>query len=110
MLSNENRAKQFLPFDALTGFSDAIREKDREEEKENRKELSEEELEEISNILQIIDREDEVLINYYNGIRYERVKGKVKYIDNMKKSIIVNSNNTDYITIKFYNIDNIKIL
>jgi hypothetical protein len=38
MLSNIDRAKQFLPFDALTGFSAAI--KERAEIKEERIELS----------------------------------------------------------------------
>ena len=41
-----SRAKQFLPFDALKGFSEALREK--EIEYEERKELSEESLVELN--------------------------------------------------------------
>jgi len=37
-----NRAKQFLPFDALKGFQEALREKEREFEE--KRELSEESL------------------------------------------------------------------
>ena len=50
-ISRENRARQFLPFDALKGLQEALREK--EIELDERKELSEESIEELSNNLQL---------------------------------------------------------
>ena len=43
------RAKQFLPFDALKGLQEALRKKERELENVERIELSEESLEELEN-------------------------------------------------------------
>ena len=51
-ISRENRARQFLPFDALKGLQEALREK--EIELDERKELSEESIEELSKNLQQI--------------------------------------------------------
>ena len=48
-ISRADRARQFLPFDALKGLNEALRNK--EIEYEDRKELSEEEEEKISSIL-----------------------------------------------------------
>ena len=47
------RAKQFLPFDALKGLQEALREK--EIEYEEKKELSEETLADLDNILNRIE-------------------------------------------------------
>lgn len=52
MLSRMNRAKQFLPFDAVSGLQKALREK--EIEYVNKAELSEEQIEQISSILTMI--------------------------------------------------------
>ena len=63
-ISRENRARQFLPFDALKGLQEALREK--EIELDERKELSEESIEELSNNLQLIERGDNVRLTYYH--------------------------------------------
>ena len=55
MLSRMNRAKQFLPFDAVSGLQKALREK--EIEYVNKAELSEEQIEQISSILTMIKME-----------------------------------------------------
>ena len=47
MDNNENRARQFLPFDALSGLKEALHEK--ELEHDAKMELSDEQIEVISN-------------------------------------------------------------
>ena len=86
------RAKQFLPFDALKGFQEALREK--EIEYEERKELSEETLNDLDNILNRIEVGSIVKIKYYKNRKYNEIQGTVTKIDYIKKKIqIENENN-----------------
>ena len=86
------RAKQFLPFDALKGFQEALREK--EIEYEERKELSEETLNDLDNILNRIEIGSIVKIKYYKNRKYNEIQGTVTKIDYIKKKIqIENENN-----------------
>ena len=95
------RAKQFLPFDALKGLQEALREK--EIEYEEKKELSEETLEELNNKFNQIEKGSFVKIRYYRNGRYSEIKGIVTYIDYTKRKIqidkIVNINFCDIIDI-----------
>ena len=86
-ISRNDRAKQFLPFDSLKGFQEALREK--EVEYVEKKELSEEVLEELSEILNQIEKEDEIRIVYYTNKQYKEVKGIVKEINLIKKRIVL---------------------
>ena len=81
------RAKQFLPFDALKGLQEALREKEKEIEYEEKKELSEETLAELNNIFNQIEKGSYVKIRYYRNGRYSEINGIVTYIDYIKKKI-----------------------
>ena len=95
------RAKQFLPFDALKGLQEALREK--EIEYEEKKELSEDTLAELNNKFNQIEKGSFVKIRYYRNGRYSEIKGIVTYIDYTKRKIqidkIVNINFCDIIDI-----------
>ena len=95
------RAKQFLPFDALKGLQEALREK--EIEYEEKKELSEDTLAELNNKFNQIEKGSFVKIRYYRNGRYSEIKGIVTYIDYIKRKIqidkIVNINICDIIDI-----------
>ena len=65
MRSNVSRAKQFLPFDALKGFSEALREK--EIEYEEKKELSEESLVELNDKFNQIEIGRSVRLRFYRA-------------------------------------------
>lgn len=82
------RAKQFLPFDALKGLQEALREK--EIEYEEKKELSEETLADLDNILNRIEIGNIVKIKYYKNRRYCEIEGTVTKIDFIKKKIQIN--------------------
>ena len=81
------RAKQFLPFDALKGLQEALREK--EIEYEEKKELSEDTLAELNNKFNQIEKGSFVKIRYYRNGRYKEIEGIVTYIDYIKKGIQV---------------------
>lgn len=88
MRSSVSRAKQFLPFDALKGFSEALREK--EIEYEEKRDLSEESLIELNDKFNQIEKGDYIKIKYYKNGRYIGIKGIVTNIDYTKKKIQIN--------------------
>ena len=82
------RAKQFLPFDALKGLQEALREKEREYEE--KKDLSEDTLNELNNKFNQIDNGSLVKITFYKNGKYSEIKGRVTNIDYVKKKIQIN--------------------
>lgn len=92
MVSRADRAKQFLPFDALKGLQEALREK--EIEKEEKIELSEESLEELEREFNKIENGSKVKIRYYKDKKYINVKGIVSNIDYRRKKIQINYTET----------------
>ncbi|HAE16862.1 MAG TPA: hypothetical protein DCG51_09985 [Erysipelotrichaceae bacterium] len=62
-MSEENRAAQFMPFAALTGYSDMIEERGRLTAQ--KPELSEWQQEEINTILSSVNKDDNVLITWF---------------------------------------------
>ena len=88
MVNRIARAKQFLPFDALKGLQEALREK--EIEYEAKKDLSEDTLQELNNKLNQKKKAKYVKIKYYKNGRYSEIKGIVTNIDYIKKKIQIN--------------------
>lgn len=85
MGSNVNRAKQFLPFDALKGLQEALREK--EIEYEEKIELSEERLNELEIEFNKLEKGSCIKIKYYKNRQYVNISGIVTNIDYIKKKI-----------------------
>ena len=79
------RARQFLPFDALKGLQEALREK--EVEYEVKKDLSEDCLNELNNKFNQIEKGSLIRIKYYKNGRYSEIKGIVTNIDYIKKKM-----------------------
>ena len=88
-MNRVNRAKLFVPFDALKGLQEALREKEREVEE--RKELSEESLMELEEKLNRIENGDKIKIRYYSNMKYTDRTGIVTGIDYRKKKIILDN-------------------
>ena len=82
------RAKQFLPFDALKGLQEALKEK--EIEYEERKELSEDSLYELDKIFNKIEIGNSIIIKFYKNRVYKEINGTVTNIDYNKKKIQIN--------------------
>lgn len=89
--SRISRAKQFLPFDALKGLQEALREKEREMEYEEKRYLSET-LNELDNILNRIEDGSKVKIKFYKNHKYIEIEGTVTNIDSIKKKVQINKN------------------
>ena len=80
-----SRAKQFLPFDALKGLQEALREK--AVEHEEKIELSEETLSELNNSFNKIEKGSKVKIKFYKNGQYIEISGIVTNVDYIKKKI-----------------------
>lgn len=85
MQNNVDRAKQFLPFDALKGFREALKQK--EKIIENRKEICDFKIDEINEKLKMLKKDMLVKISYYYNFEYIELVGKIKKIDNIYKKI-----------------------
>ena len=87
-MSRADRAKLFVPFDALKALQEILREK--EKEVEERKDLSEESLMELQEELNKVEIGSNVLIKYYKNKKYIDTTGIVTKINFVKKKIIIN--------------------
>lgn len=78
-MDRENRAKQFMPFDALKGLRAALAEKERVIV--GKRELSEEQKEELDRKLKRIEKQDIITVEYFDNGEYVRVTGMVSGLD-----------------------------
>ena len=101
-MSVQDRAAQFMPFAALTGYEDLIRESSRITQ--SRIELSETEIEELKQKLEILyEHEKEkpmIKVMYFlqdlkkNGGSYQTVEKHLHHIDDIEKKIIFKDRTT----------------
>lgn len=86
-----NRARQFIPFMALKGFKELLQEVRKESQRETKQELWEEEKERLQCLLATLQPGQQILVNYYsneNG-NYIRLKGRVRYLDRVRKLLVL---------------------
>lgn len=90
-MNRENRAKQFMPFDALKGFREALAEEERL--RVPKRELSEEQKEELNWTIKTVQKKDIVTVEYYHQEEYVQLTGMVSGVDENGKSLtVVNEN------------------
>ncbi|MBE6139627.1 MAG: YolD-like family protein [Firmicutes bacterium] len=94
MQNRVDRAKQFLPFDALSGFRDYLN--NAEKIKQEKKVLSDDIENYINNELSKLKKGDSVIIKYYYGIEYLEISGVIKKIDNVEKCIFLLNSKIDF--------------
>lgn len=78
-MERAERAKQFLPFDALKGFRETLAQKERIVV--DRVELSEEYREELDRRMQRIRKNDIISVVYFHEGEYVKVTGMVSRLD-----------------------------
>ncbi len=78
-MDRQDRAKQFMPFAALKGYEEALREK--EKIVVPKIELSEEMKEELDRKMQQVMRNDMVQVTYFKEDEYLQITGMVARID-----------------------------
>ncbi len=89
-MDREIRAKQFMPFDALKGFREAVAEKERIIVP--KRDLSEEQKEELERKIRLIQKKDIITVEYFQNREYMQVTGMVTRIDDAGRTLeIVNT-------------------
>lgn len=87
-MNRQERAKQFMAFDALKGLQEELRKK--EIEYEQKKEISEWVLEELEDEFRKINIGEKVKVKHYKDGKYKTIVGIVKKINYAKKEIEIN--------------------
>ncbi len=79
MIAPEDRARQFMPFAALKGYYDLVRE--RERVPEPRRELTEEHAAFLSEQVAALKKGDMVKVTHYDGEAYATTEGVLTGVD-----------------------------
>ena len=103
MQNNDFRAKQFMPFDALKGFREALLEK--EKIMDSKVLLSEEQFNYLNDVILSIDIGSTILVTFYSNNKYIDKIFTIKKLSIDKNKIVLN----DY-KILLSDIKNIKII
>ena len=101
-MSRLQRAKQFMPFAALKGFEALLSAVARP--KESRVELSEDQIEEVNKVLQIVRSGDWVRIVYYDKHKYTELIGPVEVINKRLQLLAVQGVEISFRDIKAVNL------
>lgn len=88
-MPREQRAKQFAPFEALTGLRQALAKKEYEHNKVQRTELSEDSIAAIQETLEKLDIGRKVEVTCYEDGYYIVVRGAVTKLDPVRKYIVI---------------------
>ena len=86
-IKKADRARQFMPFAALTGYYEVI--KQREKIVEPRKELSEDEAETLSDKLNKVQKGTLITLTYYKEDCYEILTGLVSDINPIYRTVTI---------------------
>ena len=74
MMTRQDRAKQFMPFDAMKGLQEALRDREERHSRVERREISEEMMEKNSLVLRHVTKGTKLFISYYSAFHeVERV-------------------------------------
>ncbi|MEG0021693.1 MAG: YolD-like family protein [Bacilli bacterium] len=87
MQSNLERAKQFMPFDALKGYREALKEK--ETVIVPKIELSEDEQKELNYLIYTFKTNDMLEVIHYQNNQYVKTIGILSKIDIERKEIVI---------------------
>ena len=93
-MSREDRAKQFMPFAALKGYSEALRRK--EKVVVEKMELSDEYKEELDRKLRQVHKNDMITIVYYHKEEYLKLTGMVSRIDETARILKIVNTKIDF--------------
>ncbi len=87
MQNRLDRAKQFLSFDALTGYKDIINNTNFKNNRDKIKVLSDDRNDDIDKVIRRINKNFLIRIKYYDGDNYIESSGRVKKIDVVRRKI-----------------------
>lgn len=105
MMSRSDRAKQFMPFDAMKGLKEALQEREKMHLRVEKRELGEDALENINAMLIKLRRGDRAEIVCFRNFHEVTLRGEVQRIDPVYKYLTL-----DDCRISFDDIYSIKLV
>ncbi|MBO4473024.1 MAG: YolD-like family protein [Clostridia bacterium] len=88
-MRREDRAKQFLPFDAMKGLAAAMKRQEERLARTERRDLGEEDAAAISSALSHLTRGENATATYYDGAQYREVTGVVTKVDEIRRTLTI---------------------
>lgn len=88
-MTQSERAKQFIPFDAMKGLQEALREREKKHLRVEKRELSEEAAVRLSVAINKVDKGMMVWVEYYRAFHEVTLQGKVSKIDTVYRYLII---------------------
>lgn len=105
MMSRQDRAKQFAPFDALKGLEEELAKRREKHTREPKREISEEMQNEISHELSRTRVGDEAEATFYHKGHYLKISGKIDQLNIVSQFLTIEGT-----TIFFDDISEFKII
>lgn len=93
-MQNKDRAKIFMPFDALAGFREGLEQACKKYN--SKKSISEEMEQELNEKLKALKKGDKVKILYYYNIDYSEIIGNIRNIDNINRLLFLDSSKISF--------------
>jgi hypothetical protein len=88
-VNNRERAKQFMPFDAMKGLTEALKLREEQRTKVSRKQLSEDMIESISRTLSRVRPGSEVRICFYLDGHYVDLESTVADVNKVDNFLMI---------------------
>ena len=89
MMTRQERAKQFQPFDAMKGLQEALREREERHSRVEKREISEETMEQLSDTIGRLEPGMVVEIEYYKAVHDIANRGKIAKVDLVYKYLVL---------------------
>ncbi len=96
MMTQTDRAKQFLPFDSLKGLSEALRDREERYAREERRELVGESAEQLERVLRRLNVGDGVELTYYHNFHTVRRTGVVTKFTPEFRCLFIDGSRVDF--------------
>lgn len=93
-MQNKDRAKIFMPFDALAGFREGLEQACKKYN--SKKSISEEMENELNEKLKALKKGDKVKIKYYYNIDYNEIIGNIRNIDITNRLLFLDSSKVSF--------------
>ena len=93
MLTREERAKLFAPFDAMKGLTEALRDREERHARVGRHEISEEQAEENSRAILKLERGMTVEVYCHHAFHDVVIRGRVTGLDLARKMLSLDGGN-----------------
>lgn len=77
MMTREERAKQFIPFDAMKGLKEALLDREEKHSRVNRHEITEEQQKKNTSVLLKLKKYDTVSVSYYSNFHEITKNGRL---------------------------------